>query len=60
MDLARDLKVPPYVILTDATLIEIVRTRPRGLEALSRIPGIGRSKLDRYGDAILDHLRHFG
>ncbi|MCK6441090.1 DNA helicase RecQ [Elstera cyanobacteriorum] len=60
MDLARDHKVPPYVILTDATLIDIVRTRPRGLEALSRIPGIGRSKLDRYGDAILDQLRHFG
>lgn len=56
MALARDHQVPPYVILTDATLVEIVRQRPANLEMLARIPGIGRSKLERYGADILEQL----
>jgi ATP-dependent DNA helicase RecQ len=50
---ARRQVVPPYVIFHDATLIEMARGRPTSLAVLKRIPGIGRSKLDRYGEAIL-------
>ncbi|HTT79542.1 MAG TPA: DNA helicase RecQ [Stellaceae bacterium] len=46
-------EVPPYVIFHDTTLIEIARLRPTTLDALAGIPGIGRSKLDRYGAALL-------
>ena len=53
LDEARRQQVPPYVIFHDATLIEIARRRPTTLAALSTIPGIGRSKLDRYGTALL-------
>ncbi|KJV08364.1 hypothetical protein VZ95_18275, partial [Elstera litoralis] len=56
LDLAREHKLPPYVILTDATLYDIVRLLPASLEQLARIPGIGRSKLERYGEAILEQL----
>ncbi len=50
---ARHQELPPYVIFHDATLIEIARRRPRSLAALAQIPGIGRSKLERYGDAVV-------
>ncbi len=50
---ARRQQLPPYVIFHDATLIEVARCRPRTLAALADIPGIGRSKLDRYGNAII-------
>ncbi|HUC71447.1 MAG TPA: RQC domain-containing protein, partial [Stellaceae bacterium] len=50
---ARRQELPPYVIFHDATLIEIARQRPSSLSALSQIPGIGQSKLDRYGGAVL-------
>ncbi|HWD60837.1 MAG TPA: HRDC domain-containing protein, partial [Stellaceae bacterium] len=46
-------ELPPYVIFHDATLIEVARRRPGSLAALADIPGIGRSKLDRYGVAVL-------
>jgi ATP-dependent DNA helicase RecQ len=46
-------EVPPYVIFHDATLIEVARRRPGSATALAEIPGIGRSKLDRYGAAML-------
>jgi ATP-dependent DNA helicase RecQ len=53
LDEARRQELPPYVIFHDATLIEVARRRPASLAALTDIPGIGRSKLDRYGAAVL-------
>jgi ATP-dependent DNA helicase RecQ len=50
---ARRQELPPYVIFHDATLIEVARRRPISLDALAAIPGIGSSKLDRYGAALL-------
>jgi ATP-dependent DNA helicase RecQ len=53
LDLAREQNVPPYVIFHDATLLEMVRRRPRDLAAMGVIPGVGRSKLSRYGETFL-------
>jgi ATP-dependent DNA helicase RecQ len=53
LDEARRQELPPYVIFHDATLIEVARRKPGSLRALGEIPGIGRSKLDRYGAALL-------
>ena len=51
---ARRQEVPPYVIFHDSTLTEVARLRPVTLTKLARISGIGRSKLERYGDAVID------
>jgi ATP-dependent DNA helicase RecQ len=53
LDEARRQELPPYVIFHDATLVEVARRCPASLDALADIPGIGRSKLDRYGAAVL-------
>jgi ATP-dependent DNA helicase RecQ len=50
---ARRQELPPYVIFHDSTLIEVARRRPGSLEALAEIPGVGRSKLERYGGAVM-------
>ncbi len=52
--------VPPYVIFHDATLIAMATTRPASPADLLNLPGVGRSKLDRYGDAFLEVLRSAG
>lgn len=54
MDLARAQGVPPYVIFHDTTLLELTLRRPATLDAMASVPGIGRGKLDRYGQAFLD------
>ncbi|MEZ5465784.1 MAG: DNA helicase RecQ [Lysobacteraceae bacterium] len=54
--LAKEQNVPAYVIFHDATLRAIAEQRPRTLVELSNIPGIGASKLDRYGDRVLAEL----
>jgi ATP-dependent DNA helicase RecQ len=51
--LAREQSVPPYVIFHDTTLIAMARQRPRDRAALAEIPGVGRSKLERYGEIFL-------
>jgi ATP-dependent DNA helicase RecQ len=51
---ARRQELPPYVIFHDSTLTEIARRRPSSLTALAAISGVGSSKLERYGSAIID------
>jgi ATP-dependent DNA helicase RecQ len=50
---ARRQELPPYVIFHDSTLTEVARRRPSSLAALAEIPGVGRSKLERYGGAVI-------
>jgi len=50
---ARRQEVPAYVILHDATLAEIARRCPSGPAELSDIPGIGKVKLERYGEQLV-------
>ncbi|MEP9361678.1 ATP-dependent DNA helicase UvrD2 [Nocardioides sp. CN2-186] len=52
-DRAGEESVPAFVVFTDATLQLIAEHKPRTPEALLRINGIGRQKLDRYGEDVL-------
>jgi ATP-dependent DNA helicase RecQ len=53
---AREQGVPPYVVFHDRTLVELAAARPDCLAALGGVSGIGRAKLDRYGEALLEVL----
>ena len=48
--------VPAYIVFTDETLKALAERRPDDVEGLRSIPGIGKSKLDLYGDVLLDLL----
>jgi DNA helicase-2/ATP-dependent DNA helicase PcrA len=50
---AAEESVPAYVVFTDATLQLIAEHKPRSADALLRINGIGKAKLERYGEAVL-------
>jgi ATP-dependent DNA helicase RecQ len=54
--LAAEAGVPPYVVFHDSTLREIAERKPRDLNELAQVQGIGAAKLDRYGQAMLDVL----
>jgi ATP-dependent DNA helicase RecQ len=51
--LAKEQNVPAYVIFHDATLTAIATARPATLAQLAEIPGMGATKLDRYGAVVL-------
>jgi ATP-dependent DNA helicase RecQ len=48
--------VPPYVIFHDSTLREVAVRRPASLTELSKIEGIGDTKLARHGESLLSAL----
>ncbi len=52
-DLARERKVPAYVIFSDATLAEMAALKPRTDGELLSVPGVGPAKLERYGERFL-------
>ena len=58
--LAKEQNIPPYVIFHDKTLIHMAKNRPQTPADLTLIPGVGTSKLDRYGDTFLDIIAAAG
>jgi ATP-dependent DNA helicase RecQ len=52
-EIAGSQNVPAYVVFNDRTLVELARERPRSLEDMARIPGVGEVKLERYGQDFL-------
>ena len=59
-NMARENKVPAYIILHDTTLEELCRRRPANFAQLKQVPGIGEKKADVYGAEILQALRNYG
>jgi len=51
--LAEAQGVPAYIIFNDRTLVEMAETRPRTLDDMARVSGIGSKKLESYGAAFL-------
>ena len=59
-ELAVDQGVPPYVIFHDASLVAMAERRPRSMEEFATIPGVGATKLERYGETFLEVIRAHG
>ena len=50
---ASDKKVPPYVIFHDRTLKSLSVVKPSSVNQLLTVEGVGKAKLESYGDEIL-------
>ena len=48
--------IPPYVICNNRQLAQIVAARPQTLSALMQIDGLGKAKVEKYGQPLLDQL----
>jgi ATP-dependent DNA helicase RecQ len=57
--LARERGVPPYVIFHDTTLRDMVGRRPKTIDDLRGVYGVGDRKAADFGDAFLDAIRTF-
>ena len=53
-ELARQARVPAYVIFHDATLLNLAEAKPGTEEELLAVPGIGEQRAAKYGRAVLD------
>jgi ATP-dependent DNA helicase RecQ len=55
--IAREEKVPAYVVFADRTLLEIAVRRPKTTYALGEVRGVGPMKIDKYGERFLELVR---
>ncbi|MHC5108881.1 MAG: DNA helicase RecQ [Planctomycetota bacterium] len=56
---AEDRGVPPYVIFSDRTLRDLARIRPKQVQELGHVYGIGEKKLADFGMAIVECVRSY-
>ena len=58
-ELADAAHVPPYVIFSDKTLLEMAAYHPMSQASLLAIYGVGSKKLETYGQAFLDVIERY-
>lgn len=52
-ELADKQGVPPYVIFHDTTLFDMLERKPKTLDDLAGVSGVGAAKLEKYGEIFL-------
>ncbi len=58
-EIAKEEKVPAYIIFNDATLKQLEAERPMSDEEFLKIDGVGKAKLEKYGDAFIKAIIDF-
>ncbi|MDO5308846.1 MAG: DNA helicase RecQ [Planctomycetia bacterium] len=59
MELARAASLPPYMIFTDKTLIDMVYLKPQTEEDFLLVNGVGQRRMENYGKRFLEAIRDF-
>jgi ATP-dependent DNA helicase RecQ len=59
MDFARGENVPPYIIFSDAVLVEMATFLPHDLGEMRKISGVGDLKLEKYGQDFVEAVRDY-
>ncbi|MHC4528974.1 MAG: DNA helicase RecQ [Planctomycetota bacterium] len=57
--IAGEKRVPAYVVFGDRALRDMARRRPSTLEALLEVKGVGQTKRQQYGQAVLAVIKDY-
>ena len=57
--IAKEEKVPPYVVFSDVTLIEMAELKPRTRWEMLKIRGVGNQKFKNYGEMFLNFINSY-
>ena len=58
-EISKEEEVPAYVIFSDAALRQMETERPMSDQELLSIDGVGKAKLEKYGDAFIKAIIEF-
>lgn len=58
-DMARKAGVPPYIIFSDASLMDMAARRPHDIDAFLQVNGVGEKKAVQYGRQFIAAIRKF-
>ena len=58
-EIAREEKVPPYIVFSDKTLTHMCIVKPRTKEEMLGVSGVGEFKVEKYGERFLGCIKEF-
>ncbi|MDD6573227.1 MAG: DNA helicase RecQ [Thermoflexaceae bacterium] len=57
-EIAREEHVPPYIVFSDKTLVDMCIRLPKTLQEMLNVNGVGENKLEKYGERFLEVLQN--
>lgn len=57
LEVAKEEKVPPYIVFSDKTLTHMCQLKPQNKEAMLQVSGVGEMKYEKYGERFLRCVR---
>ncbi|MCM1191656.1 MAG: DNA helicase RecQ [Butyrivibrio sp.] len=58
-EIAREEAVPPYIVFSDKTLVDMCVRLPFTREELLRVTGVGEHKYEKYGERFITRIKEF-
>lgn len=58
LEIARAEKVPPYIVFSDKTLVQMYLLKPKTRTEMLQVSGVGEMKYAKYGEKFLDILKN--
>ena len=55
-EIASEEKVPPYIVFSDKTLIDMCVKKPTDRASMLEVSGVGEAKYEKYGERFLEEL----
>lgn len=59
LEIAKEESMPPYIIFSDKTLIDMCVKKPSDEEEMLNVSGVGANKLKKYGQRFLQEIQKF-
>ena len=59
LEIAREEKVPPYIVFTDRTLLDMCVKASQTKEEMLKVSGVGENKFGKYGRQFLECITEF-
>lgn len=57
LEIAREEKMPPYIVFSDKTLIDMAAKAPVNKEEMMNVSGVGENKFAKYGERFLSAIK---
>lgn len=57
MEIAREEKVPPYIVFSDKTLVHMCILKPKNKQEMLEVSGVGEHKFQKYGERFLKEIK---
>lgn len=59
LEISKKRNIPPFIVFSDASLIDMAKLKPKNEKDFLKIKGVGEKKLIQYGDLFISKIIEF-